>query len=89
MTYGQSACQAKPSTEDIAKDVRIGAVMRKDTRLTFRISADLKKSLEEVADREGRSVAQVCEALLKDGLESYRKHGSQFLQRIIARRKPR
>jgi hypothetical protein len=58
--------------------------MKKDTQLTFRIRSDLKKELEIIAAREGRSVAQVCEAFLKAGSESYKKKGSGFLQRFLA-----
>jgi hypothetical protein len=60
------------------------AAMRKDTRFTLRIRSDLKKELETIAAREGRSVAQVCEAFLKAGSESYKKKGSRFLQRFLA-----
>ena len=58
--------------------------MTKDTRFTLRIRSDLKKELETIAAREGRSVAQVCEAFLKAGSESYKKKGSGFLQRFLA-----
>jgi predicted transcriptional regulator len=61
--------------------------MRKDTQFTFRISSDLKKHLEVVAAREGRSVAQICEAFLKAGSETYKKRGSQYLQRFLTRQK--
>jgi len=60
------------------------AAMRKDTRFTLRIRSDLKKELESIAAREGRSVAQVCEAFLKAGSESYKKKGSGFVQRFLA-----
>jgi hypothetical protein len=60
--------------------------MRKDTRLTFRVHSNLKKDLEVIAAREGRSVAQVCDAFLKAGSEAYRKKGSQYLQRFLSRR---
>ena len=59
------------------------AGMKKDTRFTLRIRSDLKKELEIIAAREGRSVAQVCEAFLKAGSESYKKKGSGFLQRLL------
>ncbi|PYV21528.1 MAG: hypothetical protein DMG27_20525 [Acidobacteria bacterium] len=49
--------------------------MKKDTRLTFRVHSDLKRSLEHIAAREGRSVAQICEAFLRAGAETYRKKG--------------
>jgi hypothetical protein len=59
--------------------------MKKDTQLTFRIRSDLKKELETIGAREGRSVAQVCEAFLKAGAESYKKKGSDVLQRFLAK----
>ena len=60
------------------------AAMRKDTRFTLRIRSELKKELETIAAREGRSVAQVCEAFLKAGSETYKKKGAGFLQRFLA-----
>ena len=61
--------------------------MRKDTRLTFRVHSSLKKNLEAIADREGRSVAQVCDAFLKASSEIYMKKGPKFLQRFLSRQK--
>ena len=57
----------------------------KDTRLTFRVRSDLKKKVESVAASEGRSVAQVCEAFLRNGLANYQKEGTKFLRRFLAR----
>ena len=54
--------------------------MAKDSRLTFRISSDVKRELEVVAETEGRSVAQVSEAFLRAGLERYHRSGSKSLQ---------
>jgi hypothetical protein len=65
------------------------AAMIKDTRFTLRIRSELKKELESIAAREGRSVAQVCEAFLKAGSESYKKKGSGFIQRLLAEDKPK
>jgi hypothetical protein len=59
--------------------------MRKDTRFTFRIGSDLKKTLESIAAREGRSVAQICDAFLKAGTDAYKKDGSKYLQRYLSR----
>jgi hypothetical protein len=59
--------------------------MRKDTRLTFRVHSKLKKDLEAIAAREGRSVAQICDAFLKVGSEIYAKNGPKFLQRFFSR----
>jgi hypothetical protein len=61
--------------------------MRKDTALSFRIPGRLKTELEKVALGEGRSLAQVCEALLSGGLEIYKNEGSKYLQRFFARQK--
>jgi len=61
--------------------------MTKDTRLTFRVQSALKKSLETIAAREGRSVAQICEAFLKASYENYQKEGPRLLQRFLGQRK--
>ena len=61
--------------------------MKKDTRLTFRVHSSLKKELEAIADREGRSVAQICDAFLKASSEIYIKKGPKFVQRFLSRQK--
>ena len=60
---------------------------RKDTPLAFRIPADLKRELQQIADREARSISQICEILLRIGAEQYEKEGPRFLQRFLDRRK--
>jgi hypothetical protein len=57
----------------------------KDTRLTLRVRADLKKRLEDVAASEGRSVAQICEAFLVAGLAVYQKEGTRYVRRFVSR----
>jgi predicted transcriptional regulator len=59
--------------------------MRKDDRLTFRVSAELKKQVEAIAEREGQSTARICEAFLMAGSDAYQKRGGKFLQRYIGR----
>jgi hypothetical protein len=61
--------------------------MTKDARLTFRVEGALKENLEKIARREGRSVAQVCEAFLRAGSEAYDKNGGKYLQRFLSRQK--
>jgi hypothetical protein len=61
--------------------------MKKDTQFTLRIPSELKSNLEEIASSEGRSVAQICEAFLRTGIETYRKRGSTFFQRFLSRQK--
>ena len=62
--------------------------MKKDSRLSFRVGSDLKKALEAIAATEGRSVAQICEVLLKAGSEVYKKEGTRLVQRFLAQRRP-
>jgi hypothetical protein len=61
--------------------------MRKDAPLAFRIPADLKKKIEEVAKLEARSISQTCEILLRLGVEGYEKEGPKFLQRFLSRQR--
>jgi hypothetical protein len=63
------------------------STMKKDSPLAFRIPADLKAKLKEVAKLEARSISQTCEILLRLGVESYEKDGSKYLQRFLARQK--
>jgi len=58
--------------------------MRKDAPIAFRIPAELKKRLLEVAKHEERSLSQVCEMLLRLGVEDYEKKGSKYLQRSFS-----
>jgi hypothetical protein len=57
--------------------------MRKDSPLAFRIQADLKKRLLRLAKQESRSLSQVCEMLLKIGVDEYEKEGHKYLQTIL------
>lgn len=59
--------------------------MKKDTRLTFRVSSSLKREVEAIAAREGQSVARICEAFLLAGSDSYKKQGAKFLERMVGR----
>jgi hypothetical protein len=56
----------------------------KNQQVGFRISADLKRELQAVAKREGRTLSQLCEILLTGGLETYKKEGSKYLQRMLS-----
>jgi predicted transcriptional regulator len=55
--------------------------------LGVRIDPDLKKSLEEMARAEERSVSQVCELLLRKGIDAYEKEGAKYLRRSGSREK--
>jgi len=57
----------------------------KNDQIGFRVPAGLKKELQDVAKREGRTLSQVCEILVAGGLDSYKKEGSKYLHRLLSR----
>ena len=57
--------------------------------LAFRVSPDLKDDIQGIADTEARSVSQVCELLLSEGVQVYKKEGPKFMQRLVAKQKTR
>ena len=63
--------------------------MKKNSQITFRIPLDLKTRLEEIALSEGRSTAQICEAFLRAGTDSYKKKGGGFIKRFVSQEKAR
>ena len=61
--------------------------MKKEDRIGVRVSVELKKALIQIAKNEDRSLAQVCEIFLRDGVLSYKEDGAKFFQRLRARHK--
>jgi hypothetical protein len=59
----------------------------KNEQIGFRLAANLKSELHDVAKREGRTLSQVCEIFVSGGLEAYRREGSKYLQRLLSRQK--
>lgn len=59
----------------------------KDERIGFRVSGEVKAALSQIAKKEGRSVAQICELFLKGGINEYEKDGATYLHRLLARSK--
>jgi len=57
--------------------------------LAFRINPELKRDIQRIADDEQRNVSQICEMLLYEGVESYKKEGAKFVQRLVAKQKQR
>jgi hypothetical protein len=57
----------------------------KDERIGFRVSGEVKTALLQIAKKEGRSVAQICELFLKGGINEYEKDGSSYVHRLLAR----
>jgi hypothetical protein len=61
--------------------------MRKDERIGIRVTAELKKALLQIATKEGRSLAQLCEILLRGAAASYKEEGHPYLLRLLSRQK--
>jgi hypothetical protein len=61
--------------------------MTKDERIGIRVSAELKRALIQIAKKEERSLAQLCEILLRSAAASYKEDGPGYLQRSISRLK--
>ena len=57
--------------------------------LVFRVDAALRRDIQRIADEEQRTITQVCEMLLYEGVEAYKKEGSKFVQRLVAKQKAR
>jgi gas vesicle protein len=57
--------------------------------VAFRVAPDLKRELQRISDDEQRALSQVCEMLLHEGVEAYKKDGSKFIQRLVAKQKAR
>jgi hypothetical protein len=61
--------------------------MAKDQTIGIRVSAELKKALIQIATKEGRSLAQLCEILLRGAATSYKEEGHAYLHRLLSRQK--
>jgi hypothetical protein len=57
--------------------------------LAFRVSPALKNEIQEIADSEARSISQICELLLTEAVDLYKKEGAKFMQRLVAKQKTR
>ena len=55
--------------------------------LAFRVSPALKDEIQGIAADEARSISQICELLLIEGVEAHKKEGSKFMQRLVAKQK--
>jgi len=64
-------------------------VTTKKDFLAFRVSPTLKDEIQDIAASEARSISQICELLLVEGVEAYKKEGPKFMQRLVAKQKLR
>jgi hypothetical protein len=65
------------------------AVVAKTEFLAFRVIPELKHNIQQIADDEQRNLSQICELLLREGVEAYKKDGPEFIQRLVAKQKSR
>lgn len=73
----------------VAAAAIVFVVTTKKGFLAFRVSPELKNEIQEIADSEARSISQVCELLLSEGVQVYKKEGPKFIQRLVAKQKAR
>jgi hypothetical protein len=52
------------------------------------MNPELRTQLERIAQREERSISQICEVLLRGGVAAYQKEGSKYLQHFLAKQTP-
>ena len=55
----------------------------------FRVDPELRGDIQRIAEEEQRTITQICEMLLHEGVEAYKKEGSKFVQRLVAKQKAR
>lgn len=55
----------------------------KDQQIGLRVSGEVKKALTQIAKKEGRSLAQICELFLKGAIHSYEKEGSNYIRHLL------
>jgi hypothetical protein len=53
----------------------------------IRLEPEVKRALEEIAETEERSVSQICELLLRRGIDAYKAEGPKYLHSIARHRK--
>ena len=61
----------------------------KDERIGFRVSSELKSALTQIAKKEGRSLAQICELFLKGSIRSYNRQGSKYVRLLLETKQAR
>jgi hypothetical protein len=57
--------------------------------LVFRVDPDLRRDIQRIADEEQRTLTQICEMILYEGVEAHKREGPKFMQRLLAKQKAR
>lgn len=81
--------QANFCCPSVSGAVIVFVVTTKKGFLAFRVSPELKNEIQGIASSEARSISQVCELLLSEGVQAYKKEGPKFMQRLVAKQKTR
>jgi hypothetical protein len=55
--------------------------------LALRVDPALRRDIQRIAGEEQSTITQVCEMLLNEGVEAYKKEGPKFIQRLVAKQK--
>jgi len=55
----------------------------RDERIGLRVSGEVKGALAQIAKKEGRSLAQICELFLKAGIYEYAKEGPDYVRPLL------
>ena len=58
---------------------------KKDERIGLRLPKEIKVDLQNIAEKEGRMLGQICELLLWGGILEYERIGPDYLRRLLAR----
>jgi hypothetical protein len=61
--------------------------MARKVFLGIRIDPELKVMLEEIGEAETRSVSQICELILKKGVDAYQKETPKYFKRATLQHK--
>jgi len=67
--------------------IRQTSMATKDERIGFRVPREIKTALLQIARKEDRSLAQVCDIFLRAGLHAYQREGSKYIQRFLSHSK--
>jgi hypothetical protein len=87
ITFDGSQCNLDFGCAFVSGTAIVFLVTTKKGFLAFRVSPDLKSEIQEIASSEARSISQVCELLLTEGMQAYKKDGPKLMQRLIAKQK--
>ena len=47
----------------------------------------MRRDVQRIADDEQRTITQICEMLLREGVEAYKKEGPKFMQGLVVKQK--